>query len=394
MLNNYIETESMISTIPETVEQPEKEQVEEDKESSEKDYSIYNHFKTHPASVIASFSALVAVITFFAQLMTYIINKNILEYWSYNVSYASLGSDSILYSAISSIVYGLVLALSVMWFLKTSDVYFERKRYFLTVKYLLKKQQKCEKENLKLLKLVEQSESEDAVQIETIKAAMINTSEEIKDLSNSIKKEQFLARLTFVKNLIPILALSAFSAFVMSLMLTQDMELWLSMICILIIQFATFAILYYMERKFVLKKKQIKKSVENLETKEILASVRYKTQYPLENLRSENKGIKNSTFFLLTTHILVTCIVFVASFGYSTKENEAKRKTFEVVNLNGSEYVVVYHDRDACFLEKANSNNNELTIYINHQWIVDSSDISFTVKTFNKIIRDDSEVLP
>lgn len=394
MLNNHIETESTTATILETVEELEKEQAEENKESFERDYSIYIHFKTHPASGIASFSALVAVITFFAQLMTYIINKNVLEYWGYNVSYSSLGSDSLLYSAISAIVYGLVLALTVMWFLKTSDVYFERKRYFLTVKYLLKKQHKCEKENLKMLKLVEESEIEDVDQIETIKTVIINTNEEIRDLSNSIKKDQVLARLTFIKNLIPILFLSAFSAFVMSLMLTQDMELWLTTICILIIQLVTFAILYFMEHKSVLKKKQIEKSVETSGTKEILDSVRYKTQYPLENLRSKNKGIKNSTFFLLTAYILVTCILFVASFGYSAKDNEAKRKTFEVVNLNGDEYVVVYHDKDACFLEKANSNDDELTIYINHQRIVDSSDVSFTVKTFDKIIRDNSEVLP
>ena len=48
--------------------------------SLEKEYSIYIHYKPHPASAMASFSALVAVITFFAQLMTYIINKNVLEY--------------------------------------------------------------------------------------------------------------------------------------------------------------------------------------------------------------------------------------------------------------------------------------------------------------------------
>lgn len=363
------------------------------KESSEEKYSIYNHLKSHPASAVAAFSALVATITFFAQLMTYIINKNVLEYWGYNVSYASLGNDSLLYSAISAIVYGLVLAVSIVLFLKTCDAYLERKQYFLTVKYLLKKQQKCEKENLRLLNLAEKSNN-DIEELDTVKSAIINTSKEIKVFSKTIRKEVFLARLAFLKNLIPILLLSTFSAFVMSLMLTQDMELWLSMIAILIVQLLTFVLLYYMEKKSVIKKNQIKKSVATLETKEILEKAKYKKQYPLDSLRIEYRGIKNSTFFMMITYVLVTCVVFVGSFGYSTKGNEAKRKTFEVVNLNGEAYVVVHHDNNACFLEKASISDDVLTIYINHQRIVENSNISFTVKTFDTVIKDDSEVLP
>lgn len=363
------------------------------KESSEEKYTIYNHLKSHPASAVAAFSALVATITFFAQLMTYIINKNVLEYWGYNLSYASLGNDSLLYSAISAIVYGLVLAVSIVLFLKTCDAYLERKGYFLTVKYLLKKQQKCEKENLRLLNLAEQSNN-DIEELDTIKSDIINTSEEINDFSKTIRKEAFFARLAFLKNLIPVLLLSTFSAFVMSLMLTQDMELWLSMIAILIVQLLTFAPLYYMEKKSVIKKNQIKKSVATLETREILEKAKYKKQYPLDSLRFEHRGIKNSTFFMLITYVLVTCVVFVGSFGYSAKGNESKRKTFEVVNLNGEAYVVVHHDNNTCFLEKANISDDVLTIYINHQRIVDSSDVAFTVKTFETVIKDDSEVLP
>lgn len=363
------------------------------KESSEEKYTIYNHLKSHPASAVAAFSALVATITFFAQLMTYIINKNVLEYWGYNLSYASLGNDSLLYSAISAIVYGLVLAVSIVLFLKTCDAYLERKGYFLTVKYLLKKQQKCEKENLRLLNLAEQSNN-DIEELDTIKSDIINTSEEINNFSKTIRKEAFFARLAFLKNLIPVLLLSTFSAFVMSLMLTQDMELWLSMIAILIVQLLTFALLYYMEKKSVIKKKQIKKSVATVETKEILEKAKYKKQYPLDSLCFEHRGIKNSTFFMLITYVLVICVVFVGSLGYSAKGNESKRKTFEVVNLNGEAYVVVHHDNNTCFLEKANISDDVLTIYINHQRIVDSSDVAFTVKTFDTVIKDDSEVLP
>lgn len=363
------------------------------KESSEEKYSIYNHLKSHPASAVATFSALVTTITFFAQLMTYIINKNVLEYWGYNVSYASLGNDSLLYSAISAIVYGLVLAVSIVLFLKTCDAYLERKHYFLTVKYLLKKKQKCEKENLRLLNLTEQSNN-DIEELDTVKSAIINTSKEIKDFSKTIRKEIFLARLAFFKNLVPILLLSIFSAFIMSLMLTQDIELWLSMIVILIVQLLTFALLYYMEKKSSIKKNQIKKSVATLETKEILEKSKYKKQYPLDSLSVEHRGIKNSTFFILITYVLAICVVFVGSFGYSAKDNESKRKTFEVVNLSGEAYVVVHHDNNTCFLEKAIISNDVLTIYINHQRIVNSSDVAFTVKTFDTVIKDDSEVLP
>ena len=67
---------------------------------------------------------------------------------------------------------------------------------------------------------------------------------------------------------------------------------------------------------------------------------------------------------------------------------------FEVFNLNGEAYVVVHHDNNTYFLEKADISDDVLTIYINHQRIVDSLDVAFTVKTFETVIKDDSEVLP
>lgn len=384
------ETETIKDTVLDDTEEIENNQIEE---LTEKDYSIYNYFKAHPSFAMASFSAVVAVITFFAQVIAYTVNKNTLEYWEISTSYASLGNESLLYSSITAIVYGLVFALSVMWFIKTCDAYIDRKRYFFTVRYLLKKQRNFEKVNNKAAKLLEKSKCENKTELDKIKSDISKTNKEIKDMTKSVKARQFIAFLVFIENMIPILLLSAVSAFIVSLLIEQKTELWLSVICVLLVQLITFIILYIMERKLMFKKKGIIKNAESLETKEALEKAKYKMDYPLKNLRSNNKGIRNSTFFVLAIYVFITCIVFVASFSYSVKDNEAKRKLFEVVNLNDVYYVVVHHSKDTYFLEKANITDNELTVYVKHQRIINSSDISFTVRTFDKIIKDDSEVL-
>ena len=92
-------------------------------------YSIFNYLKKHPAAVIACFSSMVAIITFMSQFLAYISSKNTLSYWNFDTSYASFNNNNLFYSAIASVVYLLILSFTAIWFLKTCDVYIERKKY-------------------------------------------------------------------------------------------------------------------------------------------------------------------------------------------------------------------------------------------------------------------------
>lgn len=387
------ETKITNVSVVEKTEELNENKTEVKTDSCEKDYSIYNYFKAHPASVIACFSALVAVITFFAQLLTYLINKNVLDYWGYSADYASLGSGSLLYSAISAIAYGLVHSFAIMCFFRICDVYFERKRYFLTIDYLLKKYKTNEKVNFKRVRLAKKSYSEDYDKFESVEASIRKVFNEIEDLRKENKKEKLKAFMGFLKNLVPVTFILLLSAFVMSLMIARNIEFGICMLSMALVQLVTFSILYFIEQKLVLKNKLIKKDVENLETEELLERAKFKMEYPLDNLYKSNKGIRNSTFFMFIVYILIISIVFVASYSFSIRDSEAKRKAFEIVSMDNQEYAVVYHNESSYFLEKVRIADNKLIIYIKHQRIVENADISFTVRTFDEIIKDDGEVL-
>jgi len=102
--------------------------IQETEETPKDQYSIYNYLKGNPASIATVFTVLIAIVTFLAQVMTYMANKKTLVYWGFDGSYATLGTEGLLYSAIASIVQIIVQTFAMFWYAQTCEVYFENKQ--------------------------------------------------------------------------------------------------------------------------------------------------------------------------------------------------------------------------------------------------------------------------
>lgn len=365
----------------------EDEQVDQTDPSPKNECSYYNYIKSHPASLIAILSAFATIITFIAQLMTYIYSKNTLEYWGFSISYASLSGDSLLYSAMSAIIYSVVLSIAAIWFTKTSDVYIERKKYYLSIKYLIKKLRSMEKDKLNTIKEMEKEPFVDHRKLREVKDSVLETQTKLMDVKADTIKELHTARWTFFAHLIPILILSTIASLLLSLIFKQSMNFWGSVLCIFIIQLLTFVVLYYTEEKTKLKKRQIKEQVNTIDSSKLLEQLEIRTEYPLKNIVSKEFSIKNSTFLMVLFNVFVTSIVFIISIGFSIKGTESNRKAFEIVTLDNKTYAMVYHDEDTFFLEQADISDATLTIHTNRQRIIDASDIEFTVYTFDDVVK-------
>lgn len=169
----------------------------------ENQYSIYNYIKSHSGSLAIIFSSMVAVITFIAQFTAFINNKNILEYWNIDSSYASWNSKGLLYSALASVVYVIIVSLLSTWFSKTCDAYLEQKKLFVTGKLICKKYSKDYKNYRKTLSQITPSAQLSKEKLDEMKQKLTQQEDNLRIMRDYIKKDFGKAKKTFIFNLLP-----------------------------------------------------------------------------------------------------------------------------------------------------------------------------------------------
>ena len=180
-----------------------REIVANDISEDENQYSIYNYIKAHPGSLVIIFSSMVAVVTFFAQFTAFINNKNILEYWNIDSSYASWNSEGLLYSALASVVYVIVVSLLSTWFSKTCDAYLEQKKLFVTSKLICKKYSKDYKNYRKTLSQITLSAQLSKEKLNEMERKLTQQEDNLNMTKGYIKKDFVKAKKTFIFNLLP-----------------------------------------------------------------------------------------------------------------------------------------------------------------------------------------------
>ena len=69
---------------------------------------------------------------------------------------------------------------------------------------------------------------------------------------------------------------------------------------------------------------------------------------------------------------------------------EGSKKTFQIVDIDNQQYVVVFHEEETYYLEKAIVDGDKLEVYTDDQRIITASDMSFCVKTFDEVVKKES----
>lgn len=356
--------------------------IDEDKD----EYSIYNYIKSHPGSLAVIFSSVVAIITFFAQVTAFVNNKNTLEYWNIDSSYVSWNSNGLLYSALTSIVYVIVVSLLTTWFSEMCDAYLEQKKLFVTCKLICKQRKKEHKYYKKAVSSIDISDPIIDEQLQEVKDCLVNHGASIDELKARARRFEFKAKSTFLLNLLPNLVVLILLSVIRNFIISPKKDLFIGSIVILVIQIVMYWLSFLSMQSITIKKKQIKECINEITPEEIGKLANFKKEYPLLSfLRSQNK-ISNLSFISQIVQTIIVCTSLIFSLVI-IGSSEGSKKTFQTVYLDNQQYVVVYHENETYFLEKALIEGDKLEIYVKDQRIITTSDISFSVITFDEVMK-------
>ena len=78
-----------------------------------------------------------------------------------------------------------------------------------------------------------------------------------------------------------------------------------------------------------------------------------------------------------------------AIVDYDRIKNETN---FKIVSIEEEQYAIIYQGQDKYYLEKAVITDDIIAIDTRQQRIISTSDISFSIRTFDKVIKIDREV--
>lgn len=355
-------------------------------------FSIYDYLKKTPSVFIASISALIAVVTFFARLMTEFSLRQELLFWNINPEHA-IATDSIINNAVVSIIYAFLTIVLAMWFSATYESYAVFKSRDLTMRYF-KKQQKKE------IKRIESKNSKDIASVD--EKEFVKNFNEICVMAKEVKRD---GRNEFIANSFPIYIFVFLVTFLFAAVTTNGKNaLLLTLVCFAIQMITLFLLSRFHTRKSI-NKKIIKNECSNTEFIVDQLSKTKSERFPISKI--SKKGIRtymsNVNIIMVVIMLLINCITMCITAALSGGNPIEEDKRFQTVVLDDTLYAIVYQNGNQCFLEEAEitvQNNNAvsekiLTIYTNKQRIMTYDDIVIDVAEYDDIIRkqkaDDSE---
>ncbi len=367
-------------------------------ETPKNQYSIYNYLKGNPASIVTVFTVLIAIVTFLAQVITYMTNKKTLVYWGFDGSYATLGTEGLLYSAIASIVQILLQTIAMFWYVQTCDAYLENKQFYAPIIQNYKSEKtriKGLNKEIKELSKTKYQDGQNDAELSSRQNELNTLNESINKSMTNLKSWKKESILLFFINVIPVLFLLVY--FSLLGMFLKDGNTSFSRIVTNLIMCSTLLWMFFvMHEKNVLNKQKAKQETQENESNAQIQLMDTKRDYPLLTLLRKWKGISNSAIIYYCISLSVSLFIFVNPYAVENPNVTTNKDSFQIVSIDDAYYAVVYRENDLYFLEKAVVTDNTITIYTNEQRILTLEDASFTVYTFEKenIFKSESEWLP
>ena len=349
--------------------------------------SVYDYLKKTPSIFIAFVSIIVAIVTFFAKIVTLISARKELAFWEFDPSYATFGDDSLVYAVIISILFSFFTTLSAMWFSSICEAYLKQKRFYLTVRYYKKSKRQKIKTIKKNIKIGKSNDSEKEHLQDYIKMC---------DAAKAVKIDSWK---DFFINFLPLLVLSFVSSTLLSIVsITKNSsDFWSIALSCLIVHLIMLWLLKITIQKSIIRKRELEENCIKLQFIEKQKEACDSSKYTLNNLffNGIRSVLKNSTIISVVLMILANCIILCISNSLTETDPTKQLETFQLVTIEKEQYAIVYQNGSQYFLEEAvvqknheTNNQNILKIYTNKQRIINTDDISITIYDIDKIIRE------
>lgn len=167
---------------------------------------------------------------------------------------------------------------------------------------------------------------------------------------------------------------------------TPQKDLLIGNIVTLVVHIFTYWLLFLIVQSSVIKKKEIKKRIEVITPEDVADLGNFKNEYPIQSLIKKGNKFSNTSLILLIIQTFLVCTLMIFSLTL-LGGTEGNKKTFQIVDIDDQQYVVVFHEDGIYYLEKAIIHGDKLEVYTDEQRIITTSDISFSVKTFDEVVK-------
>lgn len=361
-----------------------------EKHDNQKRFSIYLYLKSNPTVLIALISACVAGATFIAKISAANSMKMVLMFWNFDLSYLNYENSSLLFSALMSFLYIMLIGFVSLWNQSCQQSLIPLKKHLYECKTLLKK-----------LNFVKESTKDDekksVEQLADILCSIIKT--EKRELRFY---ESFSILITFI--------LTFFAVFLEQSVTnkTNGLKFWISLLLMMLIQFACLRILTIISNRIAFSKKKIKKQIQvnPIELSQIIK------EQPICNinhpiLQLSNEGVRsffdNMSIILCAVLIILNSIAVCIIPFANTKKYSWQNDIYRIVEMDDRLYVIILQDKNRYYLERAEilgksdneektntpSGNNEqvLNVYLDEQRVIETDDISYKQLTFGSIVK-------
>ncbi len=357
------------------------------KRISKSEYGIYDHFREHPSSILAVFTAAAAFVTFLSQLYSYLTLKNKLEYWDIDLAFLSMPNGNLLYSAIASIIFTLLISVITLWTVYTCEVYLVRKKCLLTYKLLIKKLKKTVRSIGKNIKGMEKSKVGTKEELDNIKKDQSFAKTELGELGKIQRTMQLTEIKEFFFNLLPIFIVIAVASLLVTLVAFSAKKLLISASVMVVTILITFFVIFCLESKSKVRKKEIKKLIAEKSVAEVVSTAKYDNEYPIFSL-FENRGkFKSSTFIITILGVVVSTVFFVITATITGISSEEARKDMYITHLGNESYAVVHIEDGKYFLLPAEEDGGVLTVSTETQRIISAEDITLEMNHYSDVIK-------
>lgn len=341
----------------------EKERINQDSNEPKElgNHSIYTYLIAHPSILIAGVSAIVAILSFLINYISYREESQVLQFWNIDSALVSISNPKLIYSLCFSVIYFIMIIIATSLISNTYMAYKPFMEFRLYIKNYLK--------NCKKL-----SESNDVLQ-------MIELEE--KELRKSYSH-------IFFSNLLVALILTFISSLL--LIFSQDIKLLstnpiLSIIIVMSVQFFVYCFISYLAMRLSISKKKIIAQGNN---KMIMFRENIKkAEYPIDKVRKY--GIKscftNSAVYLMFIDLIMIIFLSLMFLTICQSSTIEEQKQFKTLLIDDTQYVVVYSNTEKMILEEATITDGIVSIYTSKQRIVSVDTYPYEVVTFEKTIR-------
>ena len=353
--------------------------MEEDKNSNQEEYSLYNYFYKHPSILLASITAIATVFSLTANFVYYNLELHYLEYWGFptNHFHFSLAGNA------STIVLGILLFIvfipiralysSFVSVFQNNHLCVKRQRY--KTKAIMKKY----KESKKGIKTIEKAD-QCIISDEEMRSGIKNLKKDVRKLWWLVMK-QFLP-FYFATVVLAWLVFSLYSS-LSSVFISQSLLvfliIFLSVLAYFLILLGTFRLLHNSDYK--------KAKNEIMSVFPIIDSEETKARYTIKRY-GDFKIHELLSNRIIINGLLSFCIgfvVFILSFVVLIDRGYKNQKSFQIAEMNNKQFVVIYKDAESYYLNESEINDEVITISDVKHIIFQTDYLEIRSETFKQV---------